>query len=175
MGGTIWLFQAVPKAFLPVGDSGFIRGVYIAREGSSPQQMREIQDKVAQLIEHDDNILSNFSMIGNSGFVASNQGFVGHFLKDKDQRQPIQTVTANFMRKVGQIPGIFAFFQPNPVLQISTGATQQTQGQYAYALSGVDPVDVRATAVKIPMPAKSVTPGLRRPRSARRQTPRQNC
>ena len=39
-----------------------------------------------------------------------------------------------------------AFLQPNPVLQISTGATANTQGQFAYALSGIDPDEVYATA-----------------------------
>ncbi len=149
LGGTIWLFRAVPKAFLPVGDSGFLRGIYLAREGTSPEQMHAIQDQVAEIIRADPNVLSNFSMTGNAGFTSSNQGFVGLFLKPVNERKPIQAVGAEFMQKVNQIPGIFAFFQPNPVLQISTGATQQTQGQYAYALSGVDPVEVRATAVKM--------------------------
>ena len=34
--GTVVLFKAVPKAFLPVGDSSFVWGVMIGREGSSP-------------------------------------------------------------------------------------------------------------------------------------------
>ena len=36
--------------------------------------------------------------------------------------------------------------QPNPVLQINVGATSQTQGQYAYTLSGIVPDDVYAAA-----------------------------
>ena len=39
-------------------------------------------------------------------------------------------------------PGLLAFLQPNPVLQISTGATSQTQGQFSYALSGSNPSEV---------------------------------
>ena len=35
----------VPKAFLPLGDSGFIWGVMIAQEGSSPEQMHALQDR----------------------------------------------------------------------------------------------------------------------------------
>src|SRR5437868_12093639 len=44
--GTIGLFIIVPKAFLPVGDSSFVWGVMIGREGSSPQQMHALQDRV---------------------------------------------------------------------------------------------------------------------------------
>ncbi len=43
---------------------------------------------------------------------------------------------------MGTIPGAMAFLQPKPVLQISTGATANTQGQFAYALSGIDPKQV---------------------------------
>ena len=40
------------------------------------------------------------------------------------------------------MPGLMTFLQPNPVLQISTGATANLQGQFAYALSGIDPNEV---------------------------------
>ena len=43
---------------------------------------------------------------------------------------------------MGTIPGAMAFLQPNPVLEISTGATANTQGQFAYAISGIDPKEV---------------------------------
>src|SRR5205814_4731012 len=40
------------------------------------------------------------------------------------------------------IPGLFAYLQPFPVLEISTGATQQVQGKYAFSISGVNPEQV---------------------------------
>src|SRR5207237_8654743 len=36
--GTIWFFRAVPKAFLPIGDSSFSFGVMIGQEASCPRQ-----------------------------------------------------------------------------------------------------------------------------------------
>ena len=48
--GTIWLFMLVPKTFLPPGDSGVIFGAFIAREGSSPEQMRAYQDRVDEIL-----------------------------------------------------------------------------------------------------------------------------
>jgi hypothetical protein len=48
--GTVGLFMVVPKAFLPVGDSSVIFGVFIAREGSSPEQMQRIQDQADHVI-----------------------------------------------------------------------------------------------------------------------------
>ncbi len=43
LAGTGYLFYVVPKSFLPVGDSSFIRGVLVAQEGSSPDQMHAYQ------------------------------------------------------------------------------------------------------------------------------------
>jgi hydrophobic/amphiphilic exporter-1 (mainly G- bacteria), HAE1 family len=49
----------------------------------------------------------------------------------------------------GTIPGVVAFLQPNPALEISTGATANAQGQFAFALSGIDPNEVYGTADKL--------------------------
>ena len=53
------------------------------------------------------------------------------------------------MGKLNQIPGVFTFLQPFPVLQISTGVTAQQQGQYAYAVSGVNGPEVYEVGQKL--------------------------
>ena len=40
------------------------------------------------------------------------------------------------MGKLSDIPGVMPFMRARPVLEISTGATNQNQGQYAFTLSG---------------------------------------
>jgi HAE1 family hydrophobic/amphiphilic exporter-1 len=49
-------------------------------------------------------------------------------------------------KSISAIPGITAVITPQPVLQINVGATNQTQGQYAYTLSGIVPEDVYKAA-----------------------------
>ena len=49
-------------------------------------------------------------------------------------------------KSISTIPGITAVITPQPVLQINVGATNQTQGQYAYTLSGIVPEDVYKAA-----------------------------
>ena len=56
---------------------------------------------------------------------------------------------AQMMGKLSTIPGVFAFLRPYPVLEISTGATNQNQGQYAFSVSGVNPEQVYETAGKL--------------------------
>jgi len=142
LAGTILLFIVVPKAFLPPGDSSVIFGAFIAREGSSPDQMRALQDRVDETLHQDPNVITDFTMTGATGFLAANQGMTFTFIRPPEERKPIQEVTAEMMGKLNSIPGVFTFLRPFPVLEISTGATNQTQGQYAYAVSGANPEQV---------------------------------
>ena len=139
IAGTVYLFIVVPKAFLPPGDSGVVTGVFIAREGSSPEQMRAIQDQVDAALLRNPNIMATIEVAGLSQFIASNQGIIFTFLKPGGSRGPIQQGVGDLMAGLGSIPGVIAFLRPFPVLEISTGATNQNQGQYAFAISGVNP------------------------------------
>jgi HAE1 family hydrophobic/amphiphilic exporter-1 len=148
--GTGYLFYIVPKAFLPIGDSSFVRGVMVAQEGSSPEKMHAHQAEVEEVLHADPAVNTTFTMTGLSSFVPGNQGFVLAFLNDPATRPPIQAVAGRLMGGLNtKIPGLITFLQANPVLDISTGATANAQGQFAYAISGIDPDVVYATAGKL--------------------------
>jgi hydrophobic/amphiphilic exporter-1 (mainly G- bacteria), HAE1 family len=150
LAGTAYFFYVVPKAFLPVGDSSFIRGVLVAQEGTSPDQMRAYQTQAEKIMKANPAVRSTFTMSGNAGFLGSNQAFLIAFLKDPKERAPIGQVAGQLMGGIaGTIPGVVAFLQPNPALEISTGATANAQGQFAFALSGIDPNQVYETAGKL--------------------------
>ena len=150
LAGTAYLFYVVPKAFLPVGDSSFIRGVLVAQEGTSPDQMRVYQTQAEKIMKANPAVRSTFTMSGNASFLGSNQAFLIAFLKDPKERAPIDQVAGQLMGGIaGTIPGVVAFLQPNPALEISTGATANAQGQFAFALSGIDANEVYATAGKM--------------------------
>jgi hydrophobic/amphiphilic exporter-1 (mainly G- bacteria), HAE1 family len=149
LAGTIWLFMIVPKTFLPPGDSGVIFGAFIAREGSSPEQMRTYQDRVDQILHQDPNVVTDFTMTGATGFLASNQGIMFTFIGAPEGRKPIAEVTGEMMGKLNTIPGVMSFLRPFPVLEISTGVSNQNQGQYAFAVSGADPAQVYDVGQKL--------------------------
>jgi HAE1 family hydrophobic/amphiphilic exporter-1 len=149
LAGTIWLFLLVPKAFLPPGDSSVIFGAFIAREGSSPAQMHELQNRVDEKLHSDPNVITDFTLTGATGFLASNQGIMFTFIKPPADRAPIQEVTAGMMGSLNTIPGVFTFLRPFPVLEISTGVTSQNQGQYAYSVSGANPQQVYEVGQKL--------------------------
>ena len=144
--GLWFFFTHLPFTLLPPGDSGFVRGVFIAQEGSSPAQMHAYQHQVNQKLKEDPNIAQFFTLAGFAARTSSSQGLIFGFLKPRSQRPPIEQCIPQLQKSISSIPGITAILQPNPVLQINVGATSQTQGQYAYTLDGIVPEDVYAAA-----------------------------
>ncbi len=144
--GLWFFFTHLPFTLLPPGDSGFVRGVFIAQEGSSPAQMHAYQQQVNQKLKEDPNIAQFFTLAGFAARTSSSQGLIFGFLQPRSQRPPIEQCIPQLQKSISSIPGIAAILQPNPVLQINVGATNQTQGQYAYTISGIVPDEVYSAA-----------------------------
>src|ERR1043165_4835900 len=144
--GLWFFFTHLPFTLLPPGDSGFIRGVFIAQEGSSPAQMRAYQAEVNKKLQEDPAVGQFFTLAGFSSRSALSQGLMFLFLKPRSERPPVDQIILGLQKSLSSIPGIVAVLTPSPVLQISVGATSQTQGQYAYTISGIVPKDVYAMA-----------------------------
>jgi HAE1 family hydrophobic/amphiphilic exporter-1 len=143
LAGTVWLLFIVPKAFLPIGDSSFIRGLLIAQEGASPERMHQFQLQAEEAMHTNPAVRMTFTATGISQFLSSNQGFMLAFLNPPNERPPIQAVAGQLMGAIAMsVPGVFAVLAPNPVLEISTGATANQAGQFAYTLSGINASEV---------------------------------
>jgi HAE1 family hydrophobic/amphiphilic exporter-1 len=165
MGGTIFFLIDIPKAFLPVGDSSFAMGVMIGQEGSSPTQMRQYQTMAERVMHENESVQMTFSMTGNGQFISSNMGFLIAFLKDPSERPSLKTFDGRTVENPGiqevagelgtrlamSLPGAIGVLTPQPVLQISTGATSNQGGQFAYTISGINPKEVYAAAEALQM------------------------
>src|SRR5205085_7682040 len=132
----------LPCTLLPVGDSGFARGVFIAQEGTSPDQMRAFQKQVNEKVQAEPSVAQFFTNVGTGSRSALSQGIVFCVFKPREQRDPIEQCLLRLQKSIGTIPGLTAVISPSPVLQINVGATNQTQGQYAYTISAIIPDDV---------------------------------
>ncbi len=144
--GTILLFQAVPKSFLPVGDSGTVRGIFMVQEGTSPKRIRELQSKVDQILWDNPYVDLSYTISSLSGRLPSSQVRILANLVPAKERPPIDVVMKQLSEKMAQIPGVLPYMQANPVLQISTGATGNSQGKFAYAITGIDREEVNRAA-----------------------------
>src|SRR5216110_3460934 len=144
--GLWFFFTHLPFTLLPPGDSGFARGVFIAQEGSSPEQMRAFQKLVNQKIEAEPSVAQFFTLAGSASRSSLSQAIIFCIFKPREQRDPIEQCLLRLQRSINTIPGLTAIITPSPVLQINVGATNQTQGQYAYTISGIVPQDVYGAA-----------------------------
>ncbi len=145
--GVWFFFSQLPFTLLPTGDSGVIRGFFIVQEGASPDQQRELQNKLDPILQANPAIDKYFTVAGRSGLGAG--VFTVLFLKDASERPGIDAVTADLRKACAGIPGVFPTLNPQPVLRIDIGATGSSFGRYTYVLSGIDPDEVYAAADKL--------------------------
>jgi HAE1 family hydrophobic/amphiphilic exporter-1 len=158
--GVWFFFKQLPFTLLPTGDSGVIRGFFLVQEGASPDQQRRLQDKLDPILQANPAVDKYFTVAGRAGL--STGVFTVLFLKDRAQREDIETVTTELRKATSEIPGIFPTLQPQPVLRIDIGATGSSFGRYTYVLSGIDPEEVYAAADKLEAKLKDY-PGFANP------------
>src|SRR5205823_7036829 len=79
--GLWFFFSHLPFTLIPPGDSGFIRGIFIAQEGSSPAQMRGYQSEVNKRLQEDPAVRQFFTLAGLASRSSSSQGLLFLFLK----------------------------------------------------------------------------------------------
>src|SRR6266513_1580552 len=104
--GLWFFFPHLPFTFLPPGDSGFIRGIFIAQEGSSPAQMHAYQTLVNEKLQDDPAVGQFFTLAGFASRSALSQGLMFLFLKPRGERPPIDQVILRLQKSIGSIPGI---------------------------------------------------------------------
>jgi multidrug efflux pump len=86
--GTIMLYRAVPKGFLPLQDTGLIQGGTVADPSVSFAAMAARQQRVVDAILTDPAVASVASVIGiTSGWSSLNRGQLTVQLKPPDQRR----------------------------------------------------------------------------------------
>ena len=146
LGGVVYFASVLPQIFFPVGDSGFMQGVFIMNTKTSPAELGKMQDRISGIVSGNPAV-KNFVMVsGVSAFINQNMGFGYIVLEDKSKRKPIQQVADEINGRVSSIPGVVSSFTPQPTLKISTGATSTRQGQYAYSITSMNQTQLYAAA-----------------------------
>src|SRR5207302_8441679 len=114
LGGSVWLFTAMPKGFLPSTDSGVVNGMSLAGQDISYDSMVEHVRAAKSVMQRDPNAQSVFAMV-NGG----NSGNIFMMLKPRDQRKlSADQIIQELQPKLLAVPGIQAFLQNPPPIQI---------------------------------------------------------
>ncbi len=118
----------------------------IGPDKASYKKMRHYQDVGDSLMRANPGVAATFTMTGNGQFLTYNQGLLLAFLEPRDKRAPIADIAQSLF---GKVPGVMSFFRPQPVLQISTGASANSSADLTYSISGVDPKEVYETSQRL--------------------------
>lgn len=110
LGATVWLYNVVPKGFIPDTDNDQIMVNTEAAQGTSFDQMVQYQLEIAEILNQDPDIESLMPNAGSSGFGAGNTGRVWVQLKPRRERKATAQEIMNRIRpKVSSIPGLRVF------------------------------------------------------------------
>ena len=124
---TFYLFQIVPKGFIPPGDSGLIMGSTEGAQGIALDDMIRHQEVIANIIKSDPNVQSVASTVGAGGRnQGGNSGTIFIGLKPLNQRKSADEVVEEMRSKVSREPGMRVTLQNPPSLNIGGQFTRST-------------------------------------------------
>jgi len=158
IGFTGYLFQIMPKGFMPSEDLGQIVAITEAAQGISFEEMKAHQQQVAAIVAEDPNVHAFMSSVGAGGPNASgNAGRMFITLKPRDERAGIDDVMKGLRAKFTAVPGINVFLQNRPAINVG-GRT--TKSLYQFTLQGLDTQQLYEYAPRIAARLKEL-PGFR--------------
>ncbi len=134
---TLYVFFRIPKGFLSSEDSGLVIGFTQAAQGISIDAMREHQRAVTSIVQQDPNIRDLFSLSGAgfAGFAGNSGIFFCHLKPHPERRLSTDEVIDGLRMKLFSVPGIVAFMQNPPPIEIGG---RLTKSPYQFTLQGTD-------------------------------------
>jgi HAE1 family hydrophobic/amphiphilic exporter-1 len=140
---TFYLFQIVPKGFIPTGDTGLLFGNTEGAQGISLDDMIKHQNVITEVIKNDPNVQSYASTVGAGGRNSGgNSGTIFIGLKPFGQRKLSADDVINELRpKVSREPGLRVILQNPPSLNVGGGFGRSTYQVTLQASSTSDLAD----------------------------------
>ena len=142
-GTTIWLFERVPKGFIPDVDTDQIYVNTEMAQGTSYLAMRGYQERINQILTTDPDVESFMSSVGGGmmgGGGGGNSGRLFVALKPLKERKASAAEIANRLRpKLGAIPGVRAVPTLPPALRLGGRGSSSS---YQVTLQAADTVQL---------------------------------
>ncbi|MBU3655554.1 MAG: efflux RND transporter permease subunit [Alphaproteobacteria bacterium] len=131
---TILAFNAMPKGFFPLEDTGFVFAITEAAQDISYDAMVEKQKQAAAIIAQDPAVQNVFFALGG-GRGALNSGRIFFGLTPRGERPPAGAVIQRLRSQLSQVQGLNVFMQPIQNIQIGG---RLSKALYQYTLQGSD-------------------------------------
>jgi len=144
---TGYLFYILPKGFIPSYDAGRLFGLTMAAQDISFDSMVEHQQALKRILLKEPAIDTMMSAAGGGFGQAGNTGFFFISLKPRSQRnESVDEFIARMRGKLLSVPGILAFMQNPPPIQIGG---QFTRAPYQLTVQGTDTQEMYRWAPRI--------------------------
>jgi HAE1 family hydrophobic/amphiphilic exporter-1 len=124
--GTVYLFEIMPKGFIPSQDQGFLFAVILGPQDASFEYMADHAHAVADIARANPNLedVGAFVMGGNQAFFFAKT-------KPRDQRKlSVDEIITQLRPATMAVPGVFTFLQNPPPITVSG-----QEGQSVYQLT----------------------------------------
>jgi len=134
---NVWLYTAIPKGFVPLQDTGLLAGTTDAAPDISFEHMSLLQERVAEVIARDPDVVSVTSFVGVSDENPTINS--GRLYVDVGTPDGRQASAAEIMRRlntaVAQVRDISLHLQPVQDIELDA---RLTRAQYKYILQSPD-------------------------------------
>ena len=160
LAATAYLMVITPKGFIPSQDTGALNGNTEASQDISFDAMKDMQQRVAEVVAADPNIdiFGSFMGAGGNGVNQPiNQGRFFIRLKPRKERKLTpEQIIEELRPKLAAIPGVRAFMSNPPLVRIGG---QMTRALYQFTLQSADLNKLYASAADFEKRMRTM-PGL---------------
>ena len=144
---TVALYVIIPKGLLPEQDTGMITGVVQADDNVAFPQMEQRTQAVAEALRKDPDVAGVAAFIGAGTINPTlNQGQLSIVLKDRGDRDGLDTLLPRLQQAVAGIPGVALYLKP---VQDVTLDSQVSATEYQYSLSDVNSAELAGFAAQM--------------------------
>ncbi|WP_266180466.1 efflux RND transporter permease subunit [Dyella humicola] len=141
---TIFLYVVIPKGLLPEQDTGLVTGVVQADQNVAFPQMEQRTKAVADALRRDPAVTGVAAFIGAGSINPTlNQGQLSIVLKDRGDRDGLDTVLARLQKDAADIPGVALYLKP---VQDVTLDSRVSATEYQYSMADVNATELSSYA-----------------------------
>jgi HAE1 family hydrophobic/amphiphilic exporter-1 len=152
--GTVYLYQIIPKGFLPSEDIEQFNATTEAVEGISFDAMVQHQKEVAEIVARDPAVAYVMSQIGSDS-RSNNQGQLNVRLKPRSQRPQVEQVMQSLRPKVAGVPGISVYMRNDPPIRIGG---LQSKALFQFTMQSPDTQSLFRSAVDFEAKMRRLAP-----------------
>ncbi|SEH25058.1 multidrug efflux RND transporter permease subunit [Magnetospirillum fulvum] len=146
--GTVALYVAMPKGFLPSQDTGLIVATTDARPEISFSAMTELQGQVAAIVRQDPDVAGVASFLGAGPTnITANTGQLTIVLKPRRKREATaEEVITRLSRQLAPVAGIQVHLRAAQDIQISP---RTSRTRFQYTMADVDAAELAEWAPRV--------------------------